>query len=832
MTTPRIAPFVLVRLAALPHPSAPPAARPFRAAVNSLVAVESRVDSLGRELSDALYASASGHSAEFHRRVVLPLRRDIHNGRTPKPVDLGDLPDRVPLLRQWLSARAELAAATVAVLRHWPSALAAERSVLASLCAEEPLRRAAVLTGRDLLHGLDRTADAAGNPDRKARKAEPTVLRYALRATSKTSPLSWYTYVSWGRWASDSWLGESPAGRAEVNHVLLARLTAALVSAHRDSVPHRLAPALREQSGRFTFQRDIPAHGATRAYVTSAETVEIPATAPLQFLISVVQAGVVTPSELTSALAARMPAAQASAAAQYVAKLMDIGLLVPTAPVDPQGPDAASALVSWLRSRDPGLAGRLAELVHRTKSFTELDAQDRGARLAELEAGWETLGSALAPGAARQEPASASDAPSSGATPILTGVPPVAEDVVLPGIARLGPAHGQAATGTLARLTPLLMAFDRQLLIRRIARNRFVAQFGAGGSAHPADCAELLSGALIEALAGPASETSEEIGAIRSKLAAMVTAGEINDDMISTAAELLPQWTKSRPVAYSWFVQPLPGGELVVNHCYAGFARFTSRFLGQLPAEARTDVADYLHEVFDGGFTQYRPVGGFNANLHPMLTDEEIGEDPLWADITPDDIVVRHDQVADELRLVHQRTGRTLDVLYLGFLMPLMLPDRVSALYTDMSCGWPDLNSLRSTVDRGDVVEQGGLRYRDVILARRSWEFGGQAAEGLRTGFSAGDENTALAAARLRARFGLPEHVFVGAGGGITSMADFEQNLAAPKPQYADLGNALHTRCIHRVFNRHTGDIRLTEALPVPSGQVLELIAETWWRAP
>ncbi|TCO56576.1 lantibiotic dehydratase [Actinocrispum wychmicini] len=793
-----VAPFALVRSAALAHPA--PVVGTFRDSLRSLVILQSTVDELGRELTDALHDSAVGHPADFHRRVVLPLRRDVHNGRDPKPADYGTLPDRVPQLRPWLAARAQLSAAAEAVVAAWPDALAAERAVLAELCASEPLRRAAVLTGRDLVHGLERTARGAA--DRKARKAEPTILRYALRATSKTSPLSWYTYVGWGRWddVDDVQWGE-PEAHTDVNHSLLARVAARLLQEHRDTLPHRLAPGLREHDGRFSFRRDVPVEEAKRAYVSKEESVDVAANGPLRFLVASVGEGA-TPAELTNALAARLPADQAGAAAKYVTTILDAGLLVPIAPVDPQHLDAAQALATRFDNKG------LAALAEQTKQFARLDAAARVTAVAQLDAGWRELGVDT------------------------TGVTPVAEDVVLPGVARLGPAHGRAATGTLARLTPLMMAFDRQLLIRRLTRDQFVRRYGRGGRAHPADCAELITSALVEALVGTESETSAEVSTIRAKLAGMLGGStgdrEITDDMVDTAETLLPQWMKARPVSFSWFVQPLADG-LVVNHAYAGFGRFTSRFLNRLPAEAHADVRDYLAGIFPAGFVQYRPVGGFNPNLHPMLTTTEISDDMHWADLTLDDLTVRHDVTTDEIRLV-DRTGQSVDVLYLGFLMPLMLPDRVTALYTDLSCGWADLSDLRSIVDRGGVLEKGRLRYRDVVLERRSWDFTGAQGDRLRTDFAVGDVTNALTAARLRARYGLPEHVFVGAGGSISSMADFEQRLNAPKPQYVDFGNALHTRCAQRVFTRHTGDIQVTEALPVPAGRVVELVAETWWR--
>ncbi|MET0233887.1 MAG: lantibiotic dehydratase [Kibdelosporangium sp.] len=776
MTGPQVAPFALVRLAALNHPA--PVVGDFRTAMNALVTLEAKRARLAPSVADALYSSASGHSAAFHRRVVLPLRRSIHNGRLVRSTDLGDLPDQVPLLREWLREQDSFSSLSETVLEHWPSALTAERAVLTELCASEPLRRAVVLTGRDLLHGIDRIA--SGSADRKTRKIEATVLRYALRASSKTSPLSWYTYVGWGRWDEGDTHDQEPVARTHVNQVLLARLTASLLDVRQDSVPHRCAPGLRERDGRISFYRDIPVPGTTRAYVTKEELVDVAATEPLRFVLDAMEPKGTSPADLVRMLARRLPAQQVPAASKFVHRLLDIGLLVPIAPVDPQNPDGARALAEWLRDRaEAGLADQLTGLADDTESFAALDPADRPARLTALSAGW-----------------------------TQPDVTPVVEDVVLPKVVRLD----RSGMDTLARLTPLMMAFDRQLLIRRIARDRFVDQFGAGGQAHPAECTELMSEALLAALTGPVSTGLLEIQA------RLGDGEEITDEMIRMAEDLVVP--SGRPVSYSWFVQRSPDG-LVVNHCYSGFTRFASRFLHQLPPAARQDVDAYLAGIFQDGFMQFRPVGGFTANLQPKL-GQEIGEDPQWSDLTPDDLVASHDPATDELRLMYQ--GRPVNVLYLGFLMPLMLPDRVTALYTDLSCGWPDLDALRSTVDHGGVIERGRLRYRDVMLARRSWEFASPPPLGQ-------EAAVALAVARLRGQYGIAEHVFIAAGNAITSMADFEERLNAPKPQYVDLGNPLHLRSLPKSLGRHSGPVELTEAWPVPSGRVVELIAETWWRA-
>ncbi|MFI6096111.1 lantibiotic dehydratase [Lentzea sp. NPDC051213] len=792
-----LAPYALVRLAALPHPDGAAEAAPFRRAVEALAGVESSLLALAGPVSDLLHDSAGTHPDEFHRRVVLPLRRDVHNGRTPRPSLLAatdSLVSRFPQLGDWLSLMSERSALVDEVERTLPSALAAEREVLATLCGSEALRKAAVLSGRDLWQGLAR----AGADDRRARKAEPTVLRYALRATAKTSPLSWYASVGWGTWSPDAPAPDwgSPVAVTQVNGVLLTRLIAALV-ADRTRLfdhPHRLAPDVHEHDGTLRFRRDIPAAGAVRAYVGIEESVEVAASPPLRFLVGLTGANPkgISPAELTTALATRLPDGETERAQHYVALLLTIKLLVPVWPVDPQDPMACASLASWLRDRDRSdLADLLSSLHRDTAAFGSLDAQDRPAALAALTAGWQELGELA------------------GAD--LTGVSPLSEDVVLPQPVRLGRAHGYTSMRSLADLTPLLMLFDRQLAVRRFARDRFVVEFGHGGVARPAACAPLLQSALVDALTGGLS-------ALRAQVADLVSDGEITDDAVSAAADLLPAWMKTRPVSYSFFAQPMPDG-LVVNHIYDGFGRFPGRFLDLLPPEAYVNVRAVLDGIFPQGFTEYRPVQGFNPNLHPLLGRAEAGEDPRWADYTPDSLEVFHDPQRDELRLRRRDTGAVVDVLYLGYLMPMSLPDRAAALHADLACGWADLTPLQSTVERDGVRVGSRLCYRDIVLLRRSWEFDSLTV------------SDAASVPSLRARHGLPSTVFVGTGGSITSREDFEQRLHAPKPQYVDLTNALHLHCLPRLLTRYQGRVQLTEALPVPSGQVLEVIAETYRRA-
>src|SRR5690606_446171 len=151
----------------------------------------------------------------------------------------------------------------------------------------------------------------------------------------------------------------------------------------------------------------------------------------------------------------------------------------------------------------------------------------------------------------------------------------------------------------------------------------------------------------------------------------------IPEEAVTAARELLPAWARARPVSYSVFAQRFPGG-LAINHIYAGFARFTSRFLPHLDPSASAAVARWLRRLLGEDIAQFRPVNGFNANLHPLVVPEEVGEDARWADLTPDELEMVHDEHTDLVRVRHRRSGRDLNLLYLGFLVPFVLPYRTA----------------------------------------------------------------------------------------------------------------------------------------------------------
>ncbi|GHF75900.1 hypothetical protein GCM10018790_62290 [Kitasatospora xanthocidica] len=846
----------LVRATVLARPAQSAASAAVRSLLAELGAVEAVDAALRPELCDDLYDSRAGHDEEFHRRIVLTLRRDLHNGRPPRPAlldRLADLPQRVPRLAEWLELRLRRAELTAALADAVPPALAAERAALVGLCGEPAFARAIALTSADLLRAVANTAreaGATGTKSGRARKEEAAVLRHALRATTKTSPLSWFTAVGWsaGDVTADGMadgsldgtadgVADDPAGLpyavVRENRTLVAALVQALLDDPRRSrtLPHRMAGAARVADGRAHYPRSEVVFAGGRYLVTREEEVELAARPELALLASLT-ATPDTPERLATRLAAALGRPDGDPAVhRFLGQLLAARLLVPTDPVDPQAPQPLRGLADWLRQwpEDAAFVAAVERLASGTAEVADAPGERRPALLAGLAADW------------RRVLADAGRPVPEDAAPLTV----LSEDVHAPAPPHR-PSPSAADRVALAELTALAELFDHGHLMRRAARDRFVARYGIGGV-----CATPWEFGAETAQAWSEMAVPDELNALRREFAAVPeTDGELvlPADRVRALAGRLPDWTAARPLSYSWFVQcDAAQGLLAVNHVYGGWGRFTSRFLDATAPRAATDVARQIRRGLGEGAraAQVRPVGGFNANLHPLLLDEEIGPDRRWTGLAEDDLDLVHDPATDQLRFRLRSTGEPLDVLYLGFLAPIMLPQRLAPLLADHPNGVVDFRPLlpRTAVDApgGTVTRTPRLRHRHVVLARRRWQLPPAVLDALRADLAADpgpDGVPARTVARWRARLGLPEQLFLHpvqtAATTTGTPADaFVAHLRAPKPQPVDLGNPLHLCHLAKWLTRYPNGVVLEESLPAVAGtaepaRAVELVVETY----
>ncbi|ARZ71465.1 lantibiotic dehydratase [Streptomyces albireticuli] len=291
----------------------------------------------------------------------------------------------------------------------------------------------------------------------------------------------------------------------------------------------------------------------------------------------------------------------------------------------------------------------------------------------------------------------------------------------------------------------------------------------------------------------------------------------------------------------------------VLNQSYGGLAFPFSRFThcyddaegdgGTLSDRVRHAAAAAQPE----GAVFAEITGGFvtsNLNLHGRLTDYEIvcpGETssvPEEHRIHLDDLYVEDDTAADRLVLRSRRLGREVVPVYLGYLVPLALPEipRTLLLLSPTSMAPLDVwGGVPEGTPENGVTSRPRVRYGGLVLSRRSWTAPASALPARTASGPEADAAWFLAWRRWRAEHRLPLRVFAtvtpaGTAGGTGAGA------ARAKPQYVDFDSPLSLTALDGLLKDPGDRVVLREALPDEDGlravsdrgtHVVELAVET-----
>ncbi|WP_026928619.1 lantibiotic dehydratase [Glycomyces tenuis] len=825
-----------------------------RARLAELCELAAAQEQAAEKLTDLLYAVAGTCDRDVRQRIVLPLRRAIHNQRLPRRLSRTDIRAVVtePAIETWLDNQERLERLRAELTEAHQERLSEERAALRAILADEGLRGSLAMSSELLPDAADKYRAAPWEQVKKnTRKSEESLLRYAMRACTKTSPFSRYTVAGFlpERPGDDAGIGRV-ASEMEFNRGVLRRLESKLsrLPAVRGAVRFHTSAGLRLEDGRFIAVGDRERLGPEAAEIAARHgeaKVTVPANPASIALVRWLRSrerGSATFAELADVIAERVPGANAAAAAAFVAKLCDFGVLVPEPIVDDHTPDALAALVAWLADfeADPTVAAVRAELQRVRETQDRFAAAGPGERVALLRAGKSACTAAL-------------EALGDDARAVLAAGPIWFEDGVLE------PACGTASDwkpvlDDCRRLLDILQIFDEQHVFSRVLIHRFTDRYGPGGVCEdldalgamflPAydDALQITEGFDHELIA--ADPVLSRLVPLRAEIVSGLTERLLNPppgadpaapvELDPALAELVarrtPSWVAEHPASYGVFMQPLGGNPptgAVLNKIYNGWGNYISRFLTHADEGVVDGVRRTIREHHTEGLTaELRPVQGFNANLHPLLAEADLDWDNGGApDRLPlDRLVVRHDRSSDRVVLWDPVSDRRVHPLYLGFLIPYFLPSRLLPLTAMGGSGSiffePQVSADRETeVDRGRVRRYPGLRFGSVWLARARWHIPSESMPRPEPGEAESDFFVRLGA--WRSRHGIPDHVFVHPPAPELSPGDVNGYFGAymdnRKPQYVDLLSRLHVRHLDRLLAYQPGaDIVVEEARPGP----------------
>lgn len=235
------------------------------------------------------------------------------------------------------------------------------------------------------------------------------------------------------------------------------------------------------------------------------------------------------------------------------------------------------------------------------------------------------------------------------------------------------------------------------------------------------------------------------------------------------------------------FVRGLPpdpqtgrrGAPLVIVHVCVGLAERLRGF-----ARAVCPSGAVLAEITGGSTTT-------NLNLHDRLIDYEIvcpGESsaaPEDKRTGIDDLYVEHDAGTDRLVLRSRRLACEVVPVYLGYLVPLALPEitRTLLLFSPTSMARPDVwGGVPEGTPADGVTARPRVRLGPLVLSRRSWTTRASALPARSPG--APDSEWFLRWQSWRCTHRLPDRVFATVSGA-------DRAMTAAKPQYVDFDSLL-----------------------------------------
>ncbi|WFF04580.1 lantibiotic dehydratase [Micromonospora sp. WMMD1076] len=879
--------YFTARVAGLPLSTVDPLRCPTVCAwADDVLALEQQLAADGEQLSHLLHELVNDNDDTAARRRLLTLRRQIFGNvlpAAPEPALAAveqTRPQALPAVRRWLQRRAQLARRHDEGGAIFAADATRARAHLWRLADEPRLRGGLQLASPTLDEQLAAAAppqlDAPAN--KRTRRVERSLLSYLYRTACKTSPFSTFTAVALGRFTEGASglqiaVGEQWQRYVRLNVVLVARL-ADLISAdprRRGDLPVALSPGWRRDAERIRYVRHWVTTGDDSAAVSFDSVRDglffLRRSGVLDEVTALLQErATMRCADLVDRLCAGMGAERDDGEA-YLSTLLRLGMLrLVGLDTDVHVADPIRALAATLAQLDrpwaAQLAGQLDEITELVDAFGHGDLAQRRALLHRLRSALRTSMRSLG----EQDPTLPQT--------LLYEDSRVAGDPV----AVAAEPWRRLVGVDLAAVERVLPAFDQNLPHRIMFHGFFLARFGVGGR-----CDDLLR--LVEdfhddlydqyssytagrrPFADDGSYTPEENWLGRPEMTALDQARQLfaarlaaladadprcaqlalPADLLDEVGALLGQ-TNGGVHPQGHFVQlalretdPL----LVLNQSFGGscfpFSRFTHCFDADTPTLAERLRAQTA-EITPPGVVFAELTGGAattNLNLHDRLTDyvivcpAETSSVPPERQLTLDDLYLVHDPKTDRIVLRSTRLDREVVPVYLGYLVPMALPQipRTLLLLSPASMVRLDVwRGVPAAAAADGVTTRPRLRAGNVVLSRRSWSVR------VRDLPDAGDPGADAAAfldwRRWRARHGVPEQVFA-----TVYPADPAQRVSNPKPQYVDFGSPLSMQALRAGLNGPHDRVVLRELLPAADelaahgehgGHVSELAVETF----
>lgn len=795
-------------------------------------------------LADELGTRVPGEEDQRRRRALINARRSLHRQRSPAERDVQVLMEVDEDLAESLQKAMTQLETCTALEAELPGTLQREYRQRQQILKEQvgasrDFLSALALVAPDLMESLGLYLRAPqADTLTQWRKLELTLATYWSRAATKTSPMSRLTYTAVVDWSAAAvgpqWQASVQPGSLRSNMQLHRGVVRDLCEGVT-SMPTLLDawtwvvhPQLERGATTWTLRHRL--RGSERR----ARHITLPVTPVLRAVAARLTA---SPQRLPDLINTLVPDGGPVAARvkTYLEELIRLGILIPQPQLSDNSADPLGTLVRRLQVMDhpeaSSLVVALQELLDGLARCSELDHVERRGAIQVIRRQVQGLLRQL-------------NRPEVLPSRLMYEDAGVGVDEV-----QLSESpHGETPWNAVAALAFLCAPVT---LERLETIERFVKQFGVGAACTQPlaflqpDTTNLSSGqsdrdqAYLQELDALRLSHRQAVHALLQQVSALQATGasEVTLDaqwVCDLAAQSRAPWSSR---AMTLLLQPLPGGDLVVNGVLPGHGLLLSRQQALAPDGDAQALVKKAYEAVGGLYGQARgahvvPVTDSTINAFPtpldsvLRTPDDAATQP--SDLRVQDCTIQHDPEGHQL-VVRDIDDQAVTPLYLGAFEPAFLTpveQAIVQLAPNITCSLDIPGLLRR---RQGPVELAWPRVRmgQIILSRRTWMISQD------TLCRGAQETEHRYWERLRAWaqdqelplqfFGLPDAQWREQA---QSLGDMTNRTARLKPQYFDLDNFF----LVRLFERWVSDAGQVwawqEALPAPGQAGVKLAGE------